>query len=180
MTFTDYAISIALILLVFTQIRDRRLDRRAFLVPVLAVAAAADYYLKEIPTRGHDVALYVILGTIGAAIGAAAGLATKVWRAGDNTAHSKAGLTAALLWIGGLGCRLAFEIYATHGGAAQVTSFSVTNRISGVDAWMTALVMMALAEVIARLVVLRVQAARVMSHQVERSSSELVMSETAA
>jgi hypothetical protein len=157
MTLTDYAINIALILLVLVQIRDRRLDLRSLLIPVVAVAGAATYYLKGIPTVGHDVALDVALGCVGAALGTACAFTTKVWRAGDGMAHSKAGVVASALWIVGVGSRLVFEVYATHGGIGSIARFSITNRISGVPAWTSALVIMAMSEVVTRLIALRLR-----------------------
>jgi hypothetical protein len=161
MTLTDYAINIALVLLVLVQIRDRRLDLRSLLIPVVAVAGAAIYYLKGIPTVGHDVALDVALGCFGAALGTACAFTTKMWRAHDGMAHSKAGAVAAVLWIVGVGSRLTFEVYATHGGAGSIARFSITNRISGVEEWTAALVIMAMSEVVTRLIVLRLRGAGV-------------------
>jgi hypothetical protein len=160
MTLTDYLINLALIGLVFLQIRDRRMDLRSLLIPVVAVALAAKYYLKGIPTGGHDPVLYVVLGGVGLLLGVACALATTVWRDSDGMAHSKAGLAAAILWVVGVGSRLAFEEYSTHGGTPSIVRFSIAHRITGSEAWVAALVLMALAEVISRLVVLRIRGAR--------------------
>jgi hypothetical protein len=56
---------------------------------------------------------------------------------------------------------LAFEVYATHGGAGSIARFSITHRISGVEAWTAALVIMAMSEVVTRLIVLRLRGAGV-------------------
>jgi hypothetical protein len=155
MNSTDYAINIALILLVVLQVRSRKMDLRSLALPVIATAGAAAYYLKAVPTAGHDVTLDVVLGLVGAALGAACALTTRVWRGDDDVARSKAGLTAAVLWVVGIGGRLAFEEYSSHGGAGAITRFSIAHRITGADAWVAALVIMALAEVITRLAILR-------------------------
>jgi hypothetical protein len=159
MTTTDYAINIALVLLVLVQVRDRRLDLRSLVLPVVAVIAAATYYLKGVPTVGHDVLLDIALGGAGLLLGAACAVTTRVWRAEDGFAHSRAGVVAALAWIAGVGGRLAFEEYSSHGGAGAITRFSVSHQISSSAAWVAALVIMALAEVLTRMVVLRVRGA---------------------
>lgn len=52
MTTTDYVISASLILLVIPQIRGVRQTLHNTLLPLVAVAAAAAYYLKSFPTQG--------------------------------------------------------------------------------------------------------------------------------
>jgi len=151
MTTTDYVINIALIALVLMQIRDRKMDLRSLLLPVVAVAGAALYYLKGVPTTGNDVLLDIVTGTVA--------LTTRVWRGEDGIAHAKAGAVAATLWVVGVGFRLAFEEFSSHGGGASITRFSIDHSITGSNAWVAALVIMALAEVISRLVVLRLRGA---------------------
>jgi hypothetical protein len=160
MTTTDYIINIALIALVLLQIRATPMNLRNLIRPVAIVAAAAFYYLKGIPTAGNDLYLDVILVTLGIVLGATCALATRVWRHQDGTAYAKAGALAAALWIVGIGSRLAFELYATHGGAGSIARFSATRHITSSNAWTAALVMMALAEVLTRLLVLRVRGAK--------------------
>jgi hypothetical protein len=53
---------------------------------------------------------------------------------------------------------MAFQEYAAHGGAGAIARFSAHHQITSSQAWVTALVLMALAEVTARLVLLRVRA----------------------
>jgi hypothetical protein len=160
MSTTDYLINIALVLLVLTQIRNRRMDLRSLILPVVAVAGAAFYYLKGIPTAGNDVVLELGLGALGVLLGVACARTTSVWRDADGVAYSRAGLAAAVLWVLGVGSRLAFEVYATHGGAGAIARFSASHSITSGEAWTAALVLMALADVISRMIVLRVRAAR--------------------
>jgi hypothetical protein len=160
MSITDYLINIALIALVILQIRGSRLDMRTALRPVILVAAAAAYYLRGFPTGGNDLLLYVILGAAGLVLGVACGATTRVWRADDGFAYAKAGGIAAVLWIVGIGSRLAFEEFATHGGGTDVVSFSIAHDITSQNAWVAGLVLMALVEVIARLAAIRVRGAR--------------------
>jgi hypothetical protein len=53
---------------------------------------------------------------------------------------------------------MAFSLWSDHGGAPHIASFSVAHQITGASAWVAALVIMALAEVLARLSILRLRA----------------------
>jgi len=160
MTITDYIINIALVALVILQIRGSRLDLKTALRPVICVAAAALYYLRGIPTSGNDLLLDVVLAGVGLVLGVACGATTRVWRANDGFSYAKAGVIAAALWVIGIGSRLGFEEFWTHGGTKAIENFSIAHDITSQNAWVAGLVLMALAEVISRLVVIRVRAAR--------------------
>jgi uncharacterized membrane protein len=166
MTTTDYLISAALILLVIPQIRGTRQTLRNALLPVVAVAAAAAYYLKSFPTQGHDVRLDIIAVVAGAVLGLACGAATRLSRGSDGVAFAKAGAVAAFLWIAGMASRAGFEYWATHSGSHSVAQFSRDNLITGSDAWTAGLLLMALAQVLCRLAAVRVKA-----HQVTATAS---------
>jgi hypothetical protein len=56
------------------------------------------------------------------------------------------------MWIAGVGARMAFYFAATHGAGPAIAAFSIAHHITGSAAWTAALVMMALADVTARLV----------------------------
>ena len=58
------------------------------------------------------------------------------------------------MWIGGVGARLAFAVPAGNGAGPAIARFSVARHITGSAAWVAALVMMALADVLTRLVVI--------------------------
>jgi len=158
MTTTDYLINIVLIALVLLQVRQNRLGWSNLLRPVILVTAAALYYLHGVPTAGHDLNLDLALGGLGLALGVTCAAATRVWRGEDGHAYSQAGRIAAVLWVVGIGSRLAFEEFSTHGGAHHIVAFSVAHQISGQNAWIAALVIMALTEVLSRMVVIRVRA----------------------
>jgi hypothetical protein len=160
MSITDYIINIVLIGLVILQIRGSRLDLKTVLRPLILVTAAALYYLRGIPAAGNDLLLYSVIGGAGLVLGIACGATTRVWRASDGFSYAKAGVIAAALWIIGVGSRLGFEEYVTHGGTKAVVSFSLAHDITSQDAWIAAFVMMALAEAISRQIVIRVRAAR--------------------
>ena len=158
MTTTDYVIAAILVLLVIPQIRGTRLSVRNLILPVVAVGAAAAYYLKSVPTQGHDVTLDVLGVVAGAVLGLGCGLTTRFRNDSEGFLIAKAGVVAAVLWIIGMAARTGFEYFATHSGAASVASFSRSNSITGSDAWTAALLLMALAQVLVRLVVVRLRA----------------------
>jgi hypothetical protein len=160
MTTTDYLINIVLVAFVILQVKGGRLTLKTALRPVICVAAAALYYLQGIPTAGNDVLLDVLLGGIGLVLGVACALTTRVWKDKDGFQYSKAGGIAAALWIIGVGSRMAFEEYWSHGGTHSIVNFSVAHAITSQNAWIAGLVIMALAEVISRLVIVRLRAAR--------------------
>jgi hypothetical protein len=153
MTFSDYLIDISLIGLVLVQVKSRRLTIRALLLPIGIVAYVAFSYLKGIPTGGTDLLLVIGAAAIGATLGGLAGKFTAVTHRADGI-FAKAGLAAAGLWILGTGGRLAFQIWATHGGGPAITHFSATHGITSAAAWTAALILMALSEVVVRTAVL--------------------------
>jgi uncharacterized membrane-anchored protein YitT (DUF2179 family) len=151
MTFSDWLIDIALILIVFRQLKERRIDRRFVIVPLVLVGIAVSNYAHTFPTAGNDILLYLALGGIGAALGLASGITTKV--RGDGAGHVlvRADAIAAGLWVLGMGARLVFIVWASHGGATTLDRFSVAHNITSGQAWTMALVTMAVAEVVVRM-----------------------------
>jgi hypothetical protein len=158
MTLSDYLLNGLIIGLVLLQIRGRKLSWHGLLLPVGLVLYVGHTYLHGFPTAGND--LWLTLGgpAIGLVLGLGSGLFTSVKRRADGALVAKAGLVAAALWILGTGTRLAFEIYATHGGAASIGRFSASHDITTAAAWTTGLVLMALVEVLARTGVLAFRA----------------------
>ena len=57
------------------------------------------------------------------------------------------------MWVAGVGGRMAFVFAATHGAGPAIGRFSIAHHITGSGAWVAALVMMALADVLTRLAV---------------------------
>jgi hypothetical protein len=155
-----YLINAALVLLVLRQIRETRLTLWILLLPLGMVAGVAAYYLHSIPTAGNDVLLDVTLAGAGATLGALCALATRMRRGADGVARIKAGWLAALLWVAGLGARMAFAYAVEHGAGPAVARFSTSHHITSGNAWVAALVMMGLAEAGARLAVIWLRAHR--------------------
>jgi hypothetical protein len=155
-----YLINALLILLVVRQIREHQLDLRALAVPVLAVGAAAVMFLHAVPSGGSDITLDLACVSIGAAMGAIGGLATRLRAGVDGRPLGRAGVLAAGMWIAGVGARMVFYFAATHGAGPAIAAFSIAHHITGPAAWTAALVMMALADVLTRLVVVYLRGRR--------------------
>jgi hypothetical protein len=154
MTITDYILDIALIAIVVLQVRGRRLTPRSMLLPLGIVAWVVSHYLHGIPTAGNDLVLVAACTALGALLGAGSALFTSVRRDGDGFPVAKAGFVAGALWVAGVGARFAFQLYATHGGGAALGRFSAAHDITSGEAWVAALILMAMAEVVSRTAVL--------------------------
>jgi hypothetical protein len=159
-----YLVNALLVLLVVRQIREHQLDLHALAVPVLAVAAAAVMFLHHVPAGGNDIAFDLLFVTAGAAMGAIGGLATRLRPGADGRPLGRAGVLAAGMWIAGVGARMVFYFAATHGAGPAIARLSVAHHITGSAAWTTALVMMALADVLTRLVVVYLRGRRLTAH----------------
>jgi len=154
MTFTDYLIDISLIGLVLFQIHGRRLTTSSLLLPLAIVGYVAVTYLHAVPTAGNDLVVVIGCAATGATLGGLAGTFTLVTADRDGAPFAKAGILAAGLWILGTGGRLAFQLYATHGGGAAIERFSIAHDITSVATWTSALILMAVCEAVFRTSVL--------------------------
>jgi hypothetical protein len=177
---TGYIINTILVLLVIRQIRGSRLDLVNLVLPVVLVVGAAAYYLRAVPTAGNDVVLDVTLAAAGAALGILCALTTRVRRGGDGVAFAKAGGLAAILWVVGIGSRMVFAFSSDHGAGPAIARFSIAHSITGADAWTAALVMMALAEAIARLITLRLRGRALPAAAASADAAADIAADTAA
>jgi hypothetical protein len=159
MTTTDYLMNIGLIALVVLQIRGHKVTRARLVFPLVATVFVAAQFLHAIPTAGNDLVLIVGLASLGAALGAGAGVLTTV-RLNGASAFAKAGLVATVLWIVGIGARMGFALWVSHGGQAAVARFSALHHITSGAAWGAAFVLMAMAEVASRTGVLYIKTRR--------------------
>jgi hypothetical protein len=171
MTTTDWFIDIALLLIVLRQLRQERLTTRTVLLPLGMIAWAAGSYLTSLPTAGNDVLLAVVLAATGVVFGLAGGLLTRVRHAGGHVLI-KASRSAAALWIISMGFRLGFAVWSTHpSGAAHLTSFSAAHSITGGQAWVVALLLMAVGEVVVRLGTIVIRG-RLLQARVDRDANQ--------
>ncbi len=160
MNITMYLINAILVLMVIRQIREHPLDARSLAGPVLAVGIAAVLFLHPVPLGGNDIALEMACVLAGALMGAIGGLATRLRLGAGGRPLGRAGWLAAGMWVGGVGARLAFAVAAGNGAGPAIARFSVASHITGSAAWVAALVMMALADVLTRLVVIYLRGRR--------------------
>src|SRR5262249_20733809 len=141
-------------------IREHRMDLRGLAGPVLAVAAAAVFFLRSVPAGGNGVLLEMACVAAGAGRGGLSGLFPVPRRDRDGRVLGDAGWVSARPWVSGVGARMAFVFAASHGLGPAIGRFSVAHHITGKEAWAAALVMMALADVLTRLTVLFVRSRR--------------------
>ena len=150
MTFTDYLIDSALVLLVLLQIKERKLTTKALVLPVVIVAIAVANYVHGIPTAGNDLVLVAVLALVGLLIGVASGQAVMMRRDADGDVLARSGWVSGFFWVLGMGSRFAFLIWVNNGGASTIGHFSATHSITSGAAWTVALLAMAAFEVCGR------------------------------
>jgi hypothetical protein len=159
MTTTDYLLNGLLVLSIVRQLRGRKLADINLLIPFVVVAYVGPHYLHSVPTSGNSL-LLVVLGTAaGLTLGILCGVCSLVYRTTDGSLFVRATGIAAVLWILGIGARLGFSLYADHGGGPSIAHFSAAHSLT-MHAWVAALVLMALAEVVSRTAVLLVRSRR--------------------
>jgi hypothetical protein len=164
MTTTDYLINGIFLLVVLRQASERRLDTRSFVAPMAMVFFVGQQYLHSIPTAGSDLVFIGALATFGLALGTLSGLATHVRAGDDGMALARVGWLAGALLMAGISSRMVFAFAISHGLEPAVRSFSIAHQI-GAAAWPAALVLMAISEVTARLVIVQVRARHVTAVQ---------------
>lgn len=150
MTTTDYLINGLFVIVVLRQSRERVLDRRSIVAPLVLVVFVARMYLHSIPTAGNDLVFVGALASAGVVLGLLSGIATHVRVGADGRARARVGWLAAVLLIAGIGSRMAFAFAMSHGAESAIRSFSVAQQI-GAAAWPVAFVGMAVCEVATRL-----------------------------
>jgi hypothetical protein len=148
MTITDYLINAIFVVVVLRQARERRLDLRSLLVPLIIVFFVARNYVHSIPTAGNDLVLVAALVFVGLILGVSGGFATQLRRA-DGDVFARVGWTAGGLLLAGIMARMIFVFAVNNGLGPAVRSFSMNHHI-GAAAWPLALVAMALVEVAVR------------------------------
>ena len=156
MTITDYLINAMFLLVVARQARERELDRRSVIVPLVLVFFVAQMYLHAIPTAGNDLVLIGLLAAVGLTLGIASGFATHVRVGKNGLAVARVGWLAAALLVAGIGSRMVFSFAVSHGLRPEIASFSIAHHISAI-AWPTALVLMAICEVTTRVAIVQLR-----------------------
>ena len=153
MSLFDWVFPLILIQSVVRQLRGKHLSTFALAWPLAIVIWAALSYVRGFPAQVADLALVAGCGVTGGLLGTLAGTTTSVYRRSDGRLMARAtGATVAYWTVGTIG-RLVFGLYATNGGGPTIERFSAANGIT-LDAWASALTLMALAEVVGRTAVL--------------------------
>ena len=159
MTTTDYLINAAFVLVVLRQARERQLDVRSLLVPLVVVFFVARLYVHSIPSAGNDLVLVALLASVGLTLGILCGFATHVRAGDDGVVLARVGWLAGGLLVAGICARMVFAFAIGHGAEPAIRSFSIAHQI-GAAAWPVALVSMALSEVTARVVTVELRGRR--------------------
>jgi hypothetical protein len=165
MTPMDYLINAGFVLMVVKQARERRLDRRALVIPLVLVFFVAQQYLHTIPVSGNDLVLIGLLASAGVSLGLLSGFATQVRAGAEGFALARVGWIAGGLLVAGIGSRMVFAFVVTHGAEPAISSFSIAHQISA-DAWPVALVSMAICEVTVRVVTVYLRGRRLQAASV--------------
>lgn len=145
----DYVFPLLLILSVLRQIRGKHLTWFQLAWPIGLVVWAAIQYVRGFPATPADLVLVTTCAVVGIVLGALAGRYTIIYRRADGALMARATLATVILWTLGTVGRLAFGLYAEHGGGPAIARFSGAHGLA-VNAWAAALILMALAEVLGR------------------------------
>ncbi len=155
----DYVFPLLLILSVVRQMRGKQLTWFQLAWPIGLVIWAAIQYLRGFPATTADLVLVTTCAAVGTVLGALAGRYTIIYRRADGALMARATLATVVLWTLGTIGRLAFGLYAEHGGGPAIAKFSAAHGLA-VKAWAAALILMALAEVLGRTTILAPRAVR--------------------
>jgi hypothetical protein len=147
---TDYLINVLLVASVLRQLRGRRLTWFSLGWPIALVAWAAVTYLRGYPAGGNNLVLVTGCAAAGIVLGGLCGWLSRVYAGPGGRITVRATGLAALLWVLGTGSRLAFVLYAEHGGYPRIEAFDASHHITSFQTWETSLILMALTEVLAR------------------------------
>ncbi len=159
MTLADYLISGLLILSIVRQIRGRPLTWLGLAWPLALVGWAVAAYLTRIPAGEANRTAVVVLASVGLCLGLSCALCSRVWQDSGRVMLRSTG-PAVVLWIVGVGARVAFGLWAEHGGGLTIVRTSQRLGITDFTAWADGLVLMALLEVLGRSVLLAVRRVR--------------------
>jgi hypothetical protein len=145
----DYVFPLLLVVSVLRQVTGKHLTWFQFVWPIGLVVWATIEYIRGFPATTADVILVASSAVLGVVLGALAGRYTVIYRRADGAVMARATWATVLLWTLGTIGRLAFGLYAEHGGGPTIAMFSAAHGLA-VNAWTAALTLMALAEVLGR------------------------------
>ena len=76
MTTTDYLINAVFVVVVLRQARERRMDLRSLVLPLVVVLFVAERYVQSLPTSGNGLVLIGLLASLGLTLGLLSGMTT--------------------------------------------------------------------------------------------------------
>lgn len=154
MTASDYLLGLGAMAIVLWGMRRHELSDRRLLRPLIIAAVVCVGFLPAIPTTGADLAL-VAAGTLtGIACGAISGLATRVERDGTGAIVATGTPLAVAVTGGAFAARFAFAVAATNGLGPAIGRASQALDVTSAQAWVAALVLMAVGDLGVRALVL--------------------------
>jgi len=149
MTLIDYLLNATLIGLVALQIHGHRVTAVRLFVPVALTIWGLPSSCSPYP-RPEAISLSRSPSCSRAAVSEG----TPHWQRGSivdgEGAIAKAGAAAALLWVVGIGARVGFYLWVTHGGQATVSSFNASVHVTSGARLAAGFILMAMAEVVSR------------------------------
>jgi hypothetical protein len=154
MTFSDYLLGFGAMAIVLWGMRRHELTDRSLRRPLIIAAVVCVAFLPAIPTAGADVALVAAGVLTGIACGAVGGLATRVERDGPGAVIATGTPLAVAVTGGAFAARLAFAVAATNGLGPAIGRASQALGITSAQAWVAALVLMAVCDLTVRALVL--------------------------
>jgi hypothetical protein len=154
MTATDYLIGLGAMAIVLWGMRSHELTDRRLRRPLIIAAVVCVAFLHSIPTAGADVALVAVGVLTGIACGAIGGLATQLERDGSGAIVATGTPLAVAVTGGAFAARFAFAVAATNGLGPAIGRASHSLNITSAQAWVAALVLMAVCDLVTRALVL--------------------------
>jgi hypothetical protein len=149
MTTFDYVFPLLLVVSVLRQVRGKHLTFFQLAWPVGLVVWAAFKYVHGFPPHTSNLILVASCGGVGTVLGVLAGHYTVIYRRPQGGLVARATAATVILWSAGTIGRLAFGLYAEHGGGPTIAHFSASHGLA-LAAWAPGLTLMALAEVLGR------------------------------
>jgi hypothetical protein len=153
MSTTDYFLAGAAMALVLWNMRPHALTDRRLRRPLIIAAVVCMSFLHGVPTAGADGVLVALGILTGAACGLIGALTTRLEVEHDEVIAAATPLAYAVT-VTAFGGRLAFAVAATNGLGPAIGRFSQSVGIHSQEAWVAALVLMAVADLVVRALVL--------------------------
>lgn len=151
----DYILGIGALVLILWNMRRHELTDRRLRRPVIIAVVVGISFLHAIPTAGADGVLVGFGALAGIACGTISALATRVERDGTTGAVISAATPLAVaVTAGAFVSRMGFAVAATNGLGPAIGRFSHGIGVDSAQAWIAALVLMAVADLVVRTLIL--------------------------